>query len=619
MGPSLFDRALGFFSRRTAKYAPWHKLPFVLSIPTLAGIRANMRWRNLYDTETGPRPMPPPPPNVATQRTADGSYNDLDKPWMGMTGTRFGRNFPISECFGNEGDALLTPNPRRISNDLLARKEFIPVPHLNVLVAGWLQFMVHDWLSHGSSMRENPHQVPVDEDDDWQPQPMTILRTKPDKVDPSDHGNPATFTNDETHWWDGSQVYGSTMDRQILVRTDPATGQIRPDGKLGLQADGNLPICDPDKDRGDASGGRFANQELAGVNGNWWIALSVFHRMFVHEHNAIVDRLRLDYPDKDGEWLFQKARLVNAALMAKIHTAEWTPALMNSPSGRFIMRVNQWGLAGERFTRGYGRLGDSETISGIMGSPTAHHAAPYAMTEEFAACYRMHSLMPDDLSFRRASDDSKLFDATMIEVAHGETSGIYKKASFTDILYSLGTMHPGALVLHNFPNTLRKLPINPEKGIYNDLAAIDIVRDRERGVPRYCAFRRMMGMKVPKTINQLTKNPVYREEIKAIYGDNVEDVDLLVGTLVESDHGTPLGFGFSDTVFRIFILMASRRLKSDRFYTTDFTPEVYTQAGWDWINNNGLRSVIERHCPDMRPHLADVRNVFFPWTKGTGA
>ena len=29
----------------------------------------------------------------------------------------------------------------------------------------------------------------------------------------------------------------------------------------------------------------------------------------------------------------------------------------------------------------------------------------------------------------------------------------------------------------------------------------------------------------------------------------------------------PAGFGFSDTAFRVFVLMASRRLKSDRFFT----------------------------------------------------
>ena len=46
--------------------------------------------------------------------------------------------------------ALYEPNPRRVSSrDLLARRSFVPVPHLNVLVPAWLQFMVHDWLSHG--------------------------------------------------------------------------------------------------------------------------------------------------------------------------------------------------------------------------------------------------------------------------------------------------------------------------------------------------------------------------------------------------------------------------------------------------------------------------------------
>ena len=38
----------------------------------------------------------------------------------------------------------------------------------------------------------------------------------------------------------------------------------------------------------------------------------------------------------------------------------------------------------------------------------------------------------------------------------------------------------------------------------------------------------------------------------------------MVGLLAETP---PEGFGFSDTAFRIFILMASRRLQSDRFLT----------------------------------------------------
>ena len=45
--------------------------------------------------------------------------------------------------------------------------------------------------------------------------------------------------------------------------------------------------------------------------------------------------------------------------------------------------------------------------------------------------------------------------------------------------------------------------------------------------------------------------------------------------------------------------MASRRLKSDRFFTTDYTPKVYTQAGLDWIENNSMRTVLLRHFPEL--------------------
>jgi hypothetical protein len=619
METSALDRFLGLFARFTTRFRVWHGWPFPIAAATLDGLRVNLRTRNLHDTETADRPVPEPGVDVRQERTADGSHNDLDKPWMGMAGARFGRNFPLTECFGCEGDRLLKPSPRRISNELLARREFVPVPHLNVLVSGWLQFMVHDWLSHGASTKEDPHRVPLEEGDDWHVDPMIILRDIPDATGPGDAGRPLTYTNTETHWWDGSQIYGSTLKRQQLVRRDWATGGVRDDGKITLTDTGNLPICPAEDDVGDAAGGKFADQELAGVSGNWWIALSVFHTLFAREHNAIVDRLRVDYPHQSGEWLFQKARLVNAALMAKIHTTEWTPALMNSPIGRFVMRSNWWGIAGEHFSRGYGRLGTDDVISGIMGAPTAHHGAPYAMTEEFVACYRMHSLIPDEFSFRRSSDDAELFRTDMAGASHGEVAGLYPKAGgLANVIYSLATEHPGALVLHNFPNFLRKLPVNPAKGIYNDLAAIDVLRDRERGIPRYCAFRRMLGMSVPRSFEELTTNPEWRKEVAAVY-DNVEDVDVLVGTLCESVGGTPVGFGFSDTVFRIFILMASRRLKSDRFYTTDFTPEVYTPAGFTWVEDNSLRTVLERHCPELAPSLADARNPFFPWTRGTAA
>jgi hypothetical protein len=602
------ERALAWFAQAADRLRVWYQWPLVIAIPMLLGHRALMRQRNLYDTERDPSLLKPQGSGIPRdERTADGSYNDFSQPWMGMAGARFGRNVPIEATFGEKEPELYDPNPRLISRRLLARREFIPVPYLNVLVAGWIQFTLHDWLSHGpNDPNVPPHRIPLPDGDDWPGRNMIVLRTNPDTlVSTADAHQPATYRNTETHWWDASQIYGSSRERQQALRIDPATGALRTDGKLHLQADGHLPL---------EKHIRHGELELAGMNGNWWVGLSVLHTLFAREHNAIVDRLRIDYRDADGEWLFQKARLVNAALIAKIHTTEWTPALMNSPAGRFAMRGNWWGLMGEHYNRAFAQLGGEEILSGVPGSRTEHHAVPYAMTEEFISIYRMHSLLPDHFSFRRHTDDGKLTERDFPGVMAANVHNLYEHVPFEDVVYSLATSHAGALVLHNFPSALRKLNkrnLPPQEPIFADLATIDVLRDRERGVPRYCAFRRHFGLRVPKTFEKLTDNPEWRRELKDIYG-SVEEVDLLVGSLAEK---RPPGFGFSDTAFRVFILMASRRLKSDRFFSADFTPAVYTPAGFEWVKEQTLRSVMERHCPALRPRFAELRNIFFPWDR----
>ena len=605
MGPGFFDRSVAAAFRAINRLRVWYRLPLPLAVANLVALRVDLRWRNLFDTETAP-PDPPRPNNfdVSHCRTADGTFNDSSKAWMGMAGARFGRNAPLPQTFGEQPPSLYEPNPRLISRDLLARRQFVPATTVNLFLAAWLQFMVHDWLSHGANDQKNPPlRFPVPEGDDWPTPEMTILRTRPDsRRGPADEGQPATFRNIVTHWWDGSQMYGSDLAMQRCVRSAPGD-VVLPDGKLYLDATGHLPL-DPKAADHDPL------QELAAVNGNWWIGLSAMHTLFTREHNAIVDRLHIEYPDRDGEWLFQKARLVNAALIAKIHATEWTPALLQNPTMQFTMRSSWWGLLGEAYFKAFGRPGHNELLSGIPGSQADQYAAPYSITEEFTAVYRLHSLIPDDYSFRRHSDDSPILACTFDQLLAGGATKVHRQVPFEDVLYSIGTSYSGAPVLHNYPNHLRQLPENIDI-IKTDLAATDIVRDRERGVPRYCAFRRMLRMSVPGSFEELTDNTQWQRELKAIYGD-VERVDLLTGTLAETK---PPGFAISDTAFRIFIVMAGRRIKSDRFLTDDYTPEVYTPVGIDWVESNGFREVLLRHAPSLRPVVADVRNTFFPWPK----
>src|SRR6266496_2996457 len=137
------------------------------------------------------------------------------------------------------------------------------------------------------------------------------------------------------------------------------------DGRLPNESDANLDGVD-----------------LTGFSDNYWIGLSLLHTLFNREHNAICDMLSGHHPDWDDERLFLTARLVNSALQAKIHTIEWTPGILANPVLEKAMNANWYGLLG-KWARKIG--GSSETLSGIVGSPIDHHAAPYSITEEFVS------------------------------------------------------------------------------------------------------------------------------------------------------------------------------------------------------------------------------------------
>lgn len=572
----------------------WSNLPRGLGLATLFGLRNILRQHNLYDTTNIPSVSPPfvgPLKNrYLTTRTLDGTYNDLRQPRMGMAGSRFGRNVPIKDTVPGQEPAILTPNPRTISRELLTRETFQPAPTLNMLAAAWIQFMIRDWFSHDKTT-VNPWKIDLSADDPWRQRqnPMLIMRTKPDETRGPDSGNlPPTYLNTQTHWWDASQLYGSDTETHKLVRLGKG-------GKLIVGDDGLLKIpADP-----------AHNPTL--VPG-WWIGQEMMQTLFVREHNAICDRLQAEYPTWDDEEIFDRARLITAALLAKIHTVEWTPAIISHPTTQAALRANWWGLEMQRLHDVFGRISDSEVISGIPGSQTDNYGIPYSLTEEFVAVYKMHPLIRDDFSFRSATDGKAIQENTLDQVTGPQAHALAQKISMTDLFYSFGTLNPGALALHNYPRFLQDFT-RPD-GIHTDLAATDIMRSRELGVPRYNKFRELLHLPPAKTFEDITDNQQWAEEMRSVYNDDIDQVDLMVGMFAER---LPHGFAFSDTAFRIFILMASRRLNSDRFFTTDFTPQIYTPVGMEWIKNNTMISVLLRHYPELQASLRTITNAFVPW------
>ena len=596
---------------RDAVWTNWYRRPLLLGILTLAYMRERLNRHNLKNS------YPPgtltgfvegkltPPPGVQHFRTADGAWNNLENPKEGAAGTRFLRNVNNSAIRPESGDALMTPNPRELSRIFLTRGETMKeVPFLNLLAAAWIQFQNHDWVNHGEVLYNDLLEIPLAADDPARRRfgqtKMFVGKTQPDPTyRAGQETTPITFINEVTHWWDGSQIYGSDQATVDRLRS-------RVNGKLRLNADGTLPI--------GANG-----VEETGFVRNWWIGLNIFHTLFAREHNAICDRLKAAYPAWDDTRLFNVARLINAAVMAKIHSVEWTPAILPNPGLDAGMNANWYGLLTNFFRSGKNRktvapinVRNPET-GGVVGNPINKHGQPYGLTEEFVEVYRLHSLLPEELVLRRVNDAQVAVPVPFGTTRQAGSHKLTAKWSLADLFYSFGNQHPGQMVLNNFPKFMQELsvPGNP----LLDMGAVDILRARERGVPRYNEFRRQLGLNPIRSFEDLTDDPEIVQKLTAAYGAapaDVEKLDLLIGTLSEAHR--PSFFGFGETMCQIFILNASRRLQADRFYTTCYNEETYTPEGLAWIDDADLKTVLLRHYPELaNTGLANVKNAFEPW------
>ncbi len=598
----IAGRIVGAGFRGLNKYVPWHRLEWHLALLNLSALRDQLRAKNLIDTEqveAPPQPVPVPatvPEDKLMKRTFDGTYNDLSNPKVGSENSTFGRTMrPIykSADFNN-------PNPIDVSRELMFRKAFIPARSLNIIAAAWIQFQVHDWVNHkryplGTDGKDVV--VPLPGGGSWENSPgataesnMRIGGNVVSHISPE--GYPV-FGNITTPWWDGSEVYGDTAAKAADLRD--AQG-----GKLRLTPDFYLPT--------DLNG-----MNVTGFNDSWWLGLSMMHTLFAREHNVLCDALKREYPDWDRNRVYNTARLVVSALIAKIHTIEWTPAILATRTIQVGLRANWYGAPKDWLTQLAIWMLDTHELKGIPQTFPDHHGTPYSLTEEFASVYRLHPLIPDDyqfFDFETGRPKGKLLKFDDIQGA--KTDDVMRNLRLHNVIYSFGIAHPGAITLHNYPAALQKFErSHPDTNVKEiiDLSVVDIVRDRRRGVPRFNDFRAALHKPRIRHWEELSGDPETVRSMRKLYG-SIDMVDTMVGLHAEPP---PEGFGFSDTAFRIFILMASRRLQSDRFLTVDYRPEVYSPLGLDWIEKNGMTSIILRHCPQLATVLPRTASAFAPF------
>jgi hypothetical protein len=582
-------------------FVPWHRLRWHSGLLNLSVLRDQLRANNLFDTEqreAPPRPEPVPPeiPEcVRTTRTIDGTHNDLSAPKMGSENSTFGRVMKPNY----QPDLFQRPNPIIVSRELMTRKAFIPARSLNVIAAAWIQFQVHDWVNHkryALGSKERDVAIPVPDGKTWQsfvdgPQERE-MRIAGNEIAFMASGGYPVFRNITTPWWDGSEVYGDTKDKADSLRRNDS-------GCLRLTEDLYLPT-------------ELSGMNLTGFNESWWLGLSMMHTLFAREHNVLCQALKSEYPDWNPDRIYQTARLVISALIAKIHTIEWTPAILATKTIQVGLRANWYGAPKDWLSQLGIWLLDTHELKGIPQTMPEHHGTPYSLTEEFASVYRLHPLIPDDYQFFDFESGQPTLTCAFEDIQREKTDAAMRQLRLHNVVYSFGIAHPGAITLHNYPKALQHFKRRSPDGTIDeiiDLSVVDLVRDRMRGVPRFNDFRAALHKPRIRSWEELSPDPETVRTMRELYG-SIDMVDTMVGLHAEPP---PEGFGFSDTAFRIFILMASRRLQSDRFLTVDYRPEVYSPLGLDWIEKNGMTSIILRHCPQLAAVLPRTASAFAPF------
>lgn len=672
--------------------------------------------------------------------------------------------------------------------------DYQQVPFFNVLAAFWIQFMTHDWFSHLDEGRNQPELMSVGCPEEQ----AERLGCRPeDRIEPSlfaieddpesfEHGDKTYLSrshkvtqNTVTAWWDASQIYGYDEISKNRVVRDPQ------DVAKLLQQDGYLPLfesCNTESDPDCAIQPQWIGQEATAFPDNWNIGLSFYHNLFVREHNSFVDYFRSiqqDFPDEDSglrdplqpdrvityaevsdEELFQVARLVVSAMIAKIHTIEWTTQLLYDEPLYKAMNSNWFGLFNleeddvsvvlrkmfdqdknflsrissrvarmlgmePESTRSHGVYSVLASGAGIFGLNNSrnegllwwkhdawdlsnpddvngginHFGSPFNFPEEFTSVYRLHPLLPDLIEFREWQQPDEIKGKVpVVETVRGRASSQMRSRGLENWGLSMGRQRLGFLHLNNHPLFLQNLEMPHLDSATRkiDVAALDLIRDRERGIPRFNEFRRQIGLKSLRSFDdfidqRLAEDSAARKRqeetiqvMREIYGthvcdeskvitnvqkdengayindchgfpngsvvDNIEDVDVVVGWLAE--YTRPHGFAISETQFHIFIINASRRLFSDRFFTSSFRPEFYSKTGYDWVVNNGplddcpysleelkdgrkacnepvesnghkipvapLKRTLMRNIPELRDELMPVVNTFDSWARDRG-
>ncbi|XP_045178749.2 peroxidase-like protein isoform X2 [Mercenaria mercenaria] len=506
----------------------------------------------------------------STYRNADGSCNNRRNPEWGMAGSvqrrvlsnDYDDNLGSPRTKGFRGRSL--PNSRTVSNTVHCSSTFQETrsDRLTLHVMGFGQFLDHDIARTPETEVEDCCDTNLRGDIDrcfniivpqfgYESSPifvpgycMEVRRSAPVFCpDATSSGvSLRQQTTSLTSFVDASNVYGSSTSSQAELREN-GNGYRLKTAVFGNQE--RLP-------NGPADTCTLTNSsQSCSVAGDGRVnevpTLTSYHFLFVKEHNRIADTIKEFYDD--DETIFQETRRILIAIMQKIVYDEFLPSFL---SRRGLER--------------YKLQSSANYVYNPNTDPT--------MLNAFGIAFRVgHTWIPQRM---------RLFSRSLNQIS---TPGFTRKTENTfqnpDMTYLSNGFERLAYYLSGSqsPETDRvieeairsRLFLDTDNNIAFDLAALNIQRGRDHGLPSYNEYRKWCGLSSVRSnwdyfwgnsglidhtnhARRMLRNAGYKSPL---------DIDLFVGGLTE----TPLRGGNLGPTFECIIGRQFQRLKfGDRLW-----------------------------------------------------
>ncbi|CAK1546926.1 unnamed protein product [Leptosia nina] len=544
------------------------------------------------------RGPPKCPPASKRYRTHDGTCNNVNRPRWGSTMTPVQRFLPPVYSDGIQAPrrsvfGSFLPSAREISA-LVHEDQNVENPGITHLLMQWGQFLDHDMVSSSQSRGFNGS-VPrccKDGGRDFIPKEFLHPECMPIAVPLSDpfygprgvrcldfiRSSPAPQEDCRIGWReqinqvsayiDGSPVYASSARQSDNLR-------LFRNGMLQYgRVQQRRPLLPTDRKDELCRGGAVSTDCFKSGDGrvNEQPGLVAAHIVWLRQHNRMATELSHLNPHWSDEKIYQETRKIVGAMIQHITYREFLPIILGSE----VIRLFELEPQKKGYYRGY-NLKINPSPASSFGS-AAFRFGHSLVQSSMVRFDRFHRPMANNVSLHEE---------------HSNPANIWSMGAVDRLL--LGMMNQPIQKRDEFitEELTNHLFQTSHFDFGMDLAAINIQRGRDHGVPPYTAWRDPCGLSTIESFDHLSRIMPARvvRKLKALYR-HVDDIDLFTGGMAER----PVIGGLVGPTFACIIAQQFSNLrKGDRFwYENGGIESSFTPAQLQQIRRISLAQVLCR-------------------------